>query len=246
MISAAKPWTSRSGHGRADYWRVAAGMVGRAPVLGTGAGSFERYWTQERSAPHNARDAHNLYLEALAELGPAGLTLLLVALGAPLTGLGRSRHAPLGPAAPRVQLRGDHDIEAGAEIARTESSRPRRSARGGSRRRTPPASDAARPGPADGTPAQVSASPARVGPLRAAPAGRSNVAACHPRPRTGAFGRGGMDERMFQVGAMERPVVGERAGPAGEDPSALSDPRALQILSTEHWSLLTARSLVYN
>ena len=25
-----------------------------------------------------------------------------------------------------------------------------------------------------------------------------------------------------------------------------SDPRALQILSTEHWSLLTARSLVYN
>jgi molybdopterin converting factor small subunit len=31
---------------------------------------------------------------------------------------------------------------------------------------------------------------------------------------------------------------------AGND--ALSDPRALQILSTEHWSLLTARSLVYN
>src|SRR5215217_8279649 len=26
----------------------------------------------------------------------------------------------------------------------------------------------------------------------------------------------------------------------------LHDPRALQILSTEHWSLLTARSLVYN
>ena len=35
------------------------------------------------------------------------------------------------------------------------------------------------------------------------------------------------------------------------DPSSngaphLSDPRAVQILSTEHWSLLTARSLVYN
>ena len=34
------------------------------------------------------------------------------------------------------------------------------------------------------------------------------------------------------------------AGPASDDP--LTDPRALQILSTEHWSLLTARSLVYN
>jgi hypothetical protein len=29
-------------------------------------------------------------------------------------------------------------------------------------------------------------------------------------------------------------------------PPHLADPRALQILSTEHWSLLTARSLVYN
>jgi hypothetical protein len=32
----------------------------------------------------------------------------------------------------------------------------------------------------------------------------------------------------------------------GEGPPHLADPRALQILSTEHWGLLTARSLVYN
>jgi hypothetical protein len=55
-----------------------------------------------------------------------------------------------------------------------------------------------------------------------------------------------MDERLIQVGALERPVGGERVGPASDPPSALADPRALQILSTEHWSLLTARSLVYN
>ncbi|MGH3136680.1 MAG: O-antigen ligase family protein, partial [Gaiellaceae bacterium] len=79
---------SVSGHGRAGYWRVAARMVERAPVLGEGAGGFERRWTEERPAPNNARDAHNLYLETLAELGPAGLALLLVALGAPLSGLG--------------------------------------------------------------------------------------------------------------------------------------------------------------
>ena len=41
-----------------------------------------------------------------------------------------------------------------------------------------------------------------------------------------------------------------RPGPApgqGPDPvTALHDPRSIQIMSTEHWSLLTARSLAYN
>jgi hypothetical protein len=32
----------------------------------------------------------------------------------------------------------------------------------------------------------------------------------------------------------------------GAERAGIDDPRALQILSTEHWSLLTARSLVYN
>jgi Flp pilus assembly protein TadD len=90
---------SVSGHGRADYWRVAAGMVQRAPLLGEGAGGFERRWTEERPAPNNARDAHNLYLETLAELGPLGLALLVAALAAPLAGFRRSRRAALGPAA---------------------------------------------------------------------------------------------------------------------------------------------------
>jgi O-antigen ligase len=90
---------SVSGHGRADYWRVAAGMIERAPLLGEGAVSFERRWTQERPAPHNARDAHNLYLEALAELGPVGLLTLLVALGVPLVALRRARSRELAPAA---------------------------------------------------------------------------------------------------------------------------------------------------
>jgi O-antigen ligase len=90
---------SASGHGRADYWRVAARMVEREPLLGEGAGGFERRWTEERRASNNARDAHNLYLETLAELGPVGLALLLVALATPLTALGRARHGALVPAA---------------------------------------------------------------------------------------------------------------------------------------------------
>jgi hypothetical protein len=46
----------------------------------------------------------------------------------------------------------------------------------------------------------------------------------------------------------ERPPTGGSADavPAGPRSSALDDPRVLQILTTEHWSLLSARSLVYN
>jgi hypothetical protein len=52
-----------------------------------------------------------------------------------------------------------------------------------------------------------------------------------------------MDERS--IAPAERPVPTDaRAGEGGE--RALDDPRALTILTTEHWSLLSARSLVYN
>ncbi|HET9852128.1 MAG TPA: hypothetical protein VFP56_06440 [Candidatus Limnocylindrales bacterium] len=62
-----------------------------------------------------------------------------------------------------------------------------------------------------------------------------------------------MEERFIaSVQAEARPIedasattAGSAAGDAAA-PRELSDPRALQILSTEHWSLLTARSLVYN
>jgi hypothetical protein len=55
-----------------------------------------------------------------------------------------------------------------------------------------------------------------------------------------------MDERTFAPSPAERPVgaFSSSAGPLPDAP--LADPRALQILTTEHWSLLTARSLVYN
>jgi hypothetical protein len=53
-----------------------------------------------------------------------------------------------------------------------------------------------------------------------------------------------MDEHLPQRQQVERPPL---AAEAALVPGAvLADPRALTILSTEHWSLLTARSLVYN
>lgn len=86
---------SVSGNGRADYWRVAVETYGDHPLLGTGAGTYELHWTQDRPTAFDARDAHNLYLETLAEVGPVGLALLLAALAAPLVALVAARRRPL-------------------------------------------------------------------------------------------------------------------------------------------------------
>ncbi len=84
---------------RSDYWRVARRMVRDDPVLGAGAGGFERTWLRERPALLFVRDAHDLYLETLAELGAVGLGLLLVALLAPLARARRAIREPAGAAA---------------------------------------------------------------------------------------------------------------------------------------------------
>ena len=87
-----------SGSGRTDYWRVAWRDVADHPLLGSGAGSYERFWIRYRPNAFYARDAHNLYLEVLAELGPVGLALLAIALGAPLAAAVRVRRRPLAAA----------------------------------------------------------------------------------------------------------------------------------------------------
>ncbi|MDX6483743.1 MAG: hypothetical protein QOE95_1514 [Gaiellaceae bacterium] len=80
---------SASGNARSDYWRVAWDDVSAHPVLGSGAGTYELRWYRDRPNVFGARDAHNLYPEKLAELGPVGLGLLLLALAAPLVALRR-------------------------------------------------------------------------------------------------------------------------------------------------------------
>jgi O-antigen ligase len=93
----ADSWLGR----RPGYWRAALSEYRAHPALGDGAGAFGRYWLQHPSADpgvQGTRDAHSLYIETLAELGPVGLALLLVALGAPLAALPRAR-SPAVPAA---------------------------------------------------------------------------------------------------------------------------------------------------
>jgi hypothetical protein len=91
---------SFSGNGRADLWRLAWGDARKHAVSGAGAGTYERYFlAHQPPAVGRVRDAHGLYIETLAELGPLGLILLLGALVLPLTALGVARSHPLVPGA---------------------------------------------------------------------------------------------------------------------------------------------------
>jgi tetratricopeptide (TPR) repeat protein len=86
---------SFSGSYRTELWDEAWDDYRANPVLGSGPGTYVQYWNLHRPIPHIVRDAHNLYLEILAELGPLGLALLLVALGAPLVAAFGARREPL-------------------------------------------------------------------------------------------------------------------------------------------------------
>jgi len=57
-----------------------------------------------------------------------------------------------------------------------------------------------------------------------------------------------MEDRFVPAAPAEARPIDTRGGDdrGGSTALAIDDPRALQILTTEHWSLLTARSLVYN
>jgi O-Antigen ligase/Tetratricopeptide repeat len=84
---------------RLDFWDVAWSDFRAHPWLGSGAGSYERYWLEHRPNSSKVRDAHSLYLETLAELGPVGLALLLTALAIPVVAAASARRHQLVPVA---------------------------------------------------------------------------------------------------------------------------------------------------
>ena len=87
-----------SSSGRVALWHVAWQEVKAHPLTGGGAGSYERYYLAHRHQAVEVQDAHSLYLETLAELGPPGLGLLVAALALPLIAAVRMRRHPLVPA----------------------------------------------------------------------------------------------------------------------------------------------------
>jgi O-antigen ligase len=90
---------SLSGSNRSEYWRVAWREWKVDPVLGGGAGSYQRFWLRHRRNDLPVRDAHSLYLETLAELGPLGLALLLCTLAVPFAAVGAARRNPFAAGA---------------------------------------------------------------------------------------------------------------------------------------------------
>lgn len=90
---------SLSGNGRADLWSVAWRRFERSPLTGAGPGTYEISWMRERLYGLKVRDAHNLYVEAMAELGLVGTALLVMVLVLPLAALLRGRRRGLVPVA---------------------------------------------------------------------------------------------------------------------------------------------------
>ena len=91
-------FTLRS-NGRIEFSDVALDTYRTHRWLGAGAGSYETYWVANRPFPASARDAHSLYMETLAELGPLGIGLLAAVFGLPLAAALRVRRSPMVPAA---------------------------------------------------------------------------------------------------------------------------------------------------
>jgi hypothetical protein len=81
--------------GRTIVWHHAWHDARAHPVLGSGAGTYEFWYLRHRTDGSKVRDAHTLYLEMLAEVGPIGLALLLVALLTPLVAAARARRRPM-------------------------------------------------------------------------------------------------------------------------------------------------------
>jgi hypothetical protein len=65
---------------RWSYWNAALHDYAAHPVLGSGAGSFGRYWAAHKTTNLGALDAHSLFVESLAELGLVGLALVIAYL----------------------------------------------------------------------------------------------------------------------------------------------------------------------
>jgi O-antigen ligase len=90
---------SGAGENRVHYYRVAWRDFHERPAVGSGAGTFGRYWLAHRDVDLFVRTPHSLYLGSLAELGVVGLALVLVALVPPLLLLRRGRDPVLAGAA---------------------------------------------------------------------------------------------------------------------------------------------------
>ena len=83
---------------REDYWRVAWEAWKEHPLTGTGAGTFQYTWLQDRPGPEGVKQVHNLYLEQGTETGVFAFLALLGFVAVLLGSVGRAawRSDPTG------------------------------------------------------------------------------------------------------------------------------------------------------
>jgi hypothetical protein len=84
--------TDLGNNGRISLWNAAARIYRTQKLHGTGAGTYQLYYTRYRTEPSYVVDTHSLYMQSLAELGVVGFVLILVVVLGILAGLaGRIR-----------------------------------------------------------------------------------------------------------------------------------------------------------
>jgi hypothetical protein len=72
--------TDPASNGRITLWDVALRQYRQDKLRGEGAGTYQTYFAQHRTANDYVTDAHSLYLQTLGEDGLVGLALLSTAL----------------------------------------------------------------------------------------------------------------------------------------------------------------------
>ena len=75
--SANERLTSLSSNSRSQYWQVAWQEWAQHPFLGTGAGTFQFTWLEDRPGFGGVKQVHNVYLEQGTETGVLGFLALV-------------------------------------------------------------------------------------------------------------------------------------------------------------------------
>ena len=80
--------------GRLPLWKAALRIYETDKFHGTGAGTYQLYYTRYRTVRSYVVDTHSLYLQSLAELGIVGFVLILVVVFGILAGLAARIRGP--------------------------------------------------------------------------------------------------------------------------------------------------------
>jgi O-antigen ligase len=81
-------------NGRVSLWNAAVRVYRTERLHGTGAGTYQLYYSRYRGRHLQVVDAHSLYLQSLAELGTVGFALILVVVLGILGGLAARIRGP--------------------------------------------------------------------------------------------------------------------------------------------------------